>query len=96
MAVLGSGANSAASPWAHPELILPVWEQVYGNEYLHLLQLEPVCGGHRAYVYDGPYNIFTKRGDLHQAWRHGIRPGRAPAEPPAFEPAVPGWPAQAS
>lgn len=48
---------------AHPELTMAVGEQIHGSEYFHLLQLEPIDGGHRAYVCDGRYNIFYRRGE---------------------------------
>lgn len=33
-------------------------DPLFGNEYFHVLQLDPIDGGHRAYVCDGRYNIF--------------------------------------
>jgi hypothetical protein len=33
-------------------------EPLYGNEYLHVLHLDPIDGGYRAYVCDGRYNTF--------------------------------------
>jgi hypothetical protein len=32
----------------------------YGTEYLHVLQIDPIDGGYRAYVCDGRYNTFEK------------------------------------
>jgi hypothetical protein len=33
-------------------------EPLYGTEYLHVLTLDPIDGGYRAYVCDGRYNTF--------------------------------------
>jgi hypothetical protein len=33
-------------------------EPLYGNEYLHVLRIDPIDGGYRAYVCDGRYNTF--------------------------------------
>lgn len=59
-------------PWKGPDPV-EVWDaypdaridiagkQLFGNEYFHLLQLDPIDGGYRAYVCDGRYNLFVKK-----------------------------------
>jgi hypothetical protein len=35
-------------------------QPLYGNEYFHVLQIDPIDGGYRAYVCDGRYNVFLQ------------------------------------
>lgn len=50
--------------YAYPRLDNDVARRpLHGNEYFHLLELEPIDEGYRAYVCDGRYGVFTKRGD---------------------------------
>jgi hypothetical protein len=75
-------------------------EPLYGNEYLHVLRIDLVDGGYRAYVCDGRYNTFfhdratntytsvvrwSKNDDsLIQLWRVEMR-RPSPAPPSATE-----------
>ncbi|BCI54527.1 hypothetical protein NIIDNTM18_38050 [Mycolicibacterium litorale] len=36
-------------------------QRIFGNEYFHLLELQPIDGGYRAYVCDGRYNLFVEK-----------------------------------
>ncbi|MGV0812045.1 hypothetical protein ABQF34_08805 [Mycolicibacterium boenickei] len=50
---------------AHAYMPLPPNTRFYGNEFFHVLELEPIQdgGGYRAYVCDGRYNIFQGTDD---------------------------------
>jgi hypothetical protein len=51
--------------WPFPGTAYPP-DPVYGTEYLHVLQIDPIDGGYRAYVCDGRYNIFIQDRKSHR------------------------------
>ncbi|MET0996572.1 MAG: hypothetical protein ABWY20_22020 [Mycobacterium sp.] len=72
-------------------------EPSYGNEYFHVLKLDPIDGGYRAYVCDGQYNVLRRdrktpkyvsilgssdRYSVAKVWRVELR-GPVPAGPGA-------------
>lgn len=56
----GVGRNipfQISEAWPFPGRPYPP-RQKYGTEYFHVLQIDPIDGGYRAYVCDGRYNTF--------------------------------------
>ena len=60
-------AHPPGGPSSSPHQIRYAWpihgsaynlEPLFGNEYLHVLQLDSIENGYRAYVCDGRYNVF--------------------------------------